>query len=153
IFNRNFGEISSGIDIGRQNTTRLTLQNGSSWAALWSPDSKSLVFTTAISGVARLARIPADGSGSLEPLTTSEHSQVPSSWSSVRNVLAFLEEGPQARQIWILPMDRDRNPKPFLQTPFSLNYPEFSPDGRWLAYVSPESGGNEVYVQAYTDSC
>src|SRR5262245_15589945 len=46
-------------------------------------------------------------------------------------------------------MDGDRKPKPFLQTSFDLNYPEFSPDGHWLAYVSAESGRNEVYVQAY----
>src|SRR5262249_5801466 len=134
-------------NIGRQNTTRLTFQNSNIWP-LWSPDSKSIVFTTLISGVENLARIPADGSGSLERLTTSEHLQMPSSWSSAGNVLAFLE-GHQFYQIWILPMDGDRKPKPFLQTPFSLSYPEFSPDGHWLAYVSAESGGNEVYVQAY----
>jgi Tol biopolymer transport system component len=46
-------------------------------------------------------------------------------------------------------MDGDRKPRPFLQTPFSLSYPEFSPDGRWLAYVSAESGAPEVYVQPY----
>jgi hypothetical protein len=46
-------------------------------------------------------------------------------------------------------MDGDRKPKPFLQTQFSLGYPEFSPDGRWLAYVSADSGRAEVYVQAY----
>src|SRR5262249_54226327 len=117
--------------------------------AVWSPDSKSLVFATLISGVENLARIPADSSGSLERLTTSEHNQVPVSWSSAGNVLAFLESQQAIDQIWILPMDGDRKPKPFLQTPFSLSYPEFSPDGHWLAYVSAESGGNEVYVQAY----
>src|SRR5262249_43518173 len=91
-------------ELSRQVTTRLTFQN-SSGGPKGSPDSKSLVFTTLISGVENLARIPADGSGILERLTTSEHGQVPSSWSSAGNVLAFLEKGPQAiRQIWVLPM-------------------------------------------------
>jgi serine/threonine-protein kinase len=60
-----------------------------------------------------------------------------------------MENHNSVNQIWILPMEGDRKPKLFLQTPFSLSYAELSPDGRWISYVSSESGSQEVYVQPY----
>ena len=51
--------------------------------------------------------------------------------------------------LWVVPLQGERKPKPFLQTPFGENSPVFSPDGRWLAYASNESGPSEVYVQPY----
>ena len=51
--------------------------------------------------------------------------------------------------IWTLSLEGDRRPHPFLQTPFNEQYPDLSPDGRWLAYVSNQSGRVEVYVQPY----
>ena len=51
--------------------------------------------------------------------------------------------------IWVLPMDGDRKPRLFLESRFELWHPDFSPDGRWMAYVSDESGTPEVYVQPY----
>jgi Tol biopolymer transport system component len=85
----------------------------------------------------------------MERLTTSEYRQAPASWSAVGNVVAFLEEHDALLQIWVLPMDGERKPKLFLQTPYFLSHPEFSPDGRWIAYASRESGANEVYVHQY----
>ncbi len=137
-------------NIGAQNAIRLTTESTNHWAT-WSPDSRSLVFTTEIGGVLNLARISADGSGRPERLTTREHAEAPASWSSAANALAFLVIPQSPTQIWILPMDGDRKPRPFLQSPFSLSHPEFSPNGRWLAYVSPESGRNEIYVQGYPE--
>jgi Tol biopolymer transport system component len=135
-------------DVARQNSTRLTHQAWSVWP-LWAPDGKSLLFSTVTSGIENLARLPADGSGALERLTTSEYRQAPASWSAVGNVVAFLETHEALNQIWVLPMDGERKPKLFLQTPYFLSHPEFSPDGRWIAYVSRESGANEVYVHQY----
>jgi len=62
--------------------------------------------------------------------------------------LARLRE-PTGRDIWILPLEGERKPQPFLQTPFSEREPKFSPDGRWLAYASDESGQSEVYVRPF----
>jgi serine/threonine-protein kinase len=135
-------------DFDRQNSTRLTLQGDNAWVA-WAPDSKSLVFSTWVANVGNLARIPADGSGEVERLTASKYTQMPASWSRPLNVLAFLESHDRLDQVWVLPMERDSTTKPFLRGPFPLSYPAFSPDGRWLAYVSAESGANEVYVQPY----
>ena len=62
--------------------------------------------------------------------------------------MARLRE-PTGRDIWILPLEGERKPQPFLQTPFSEIEPKFSPDGRWLAYASDESGQSEVYVRPF----
>jgi serine/threonine-protein kinase len=126
---------------GRQNATRLTVQDNNDWF-VWSPDSKRLVFHVGN----ELGRVSADG-GSLERLMVSG-AGFPASWSNSGNVLALLKSS-QPRSIWILPMDGKGMPTPFLQTPFDLSYPDFSPDGHWLAYVSPETGSNEVYVRPY----
>jgi serine/threonine-protein kinase len=129
-------------NIGRQNATRLTFQDTNDWV-VWSPDSKKLVFHMA--DAADLGRVSADG-GTPERLMVGD-AGFPASWSNTGNVLALLQ---RFREIWILPMDGKGKPTLFLQaSSFNLSYPDFSPDGRWLAYVSPETGGNEVYVQPY----
>jgi Tol biopolymer transport system component len=135
-------------DMRRQNSARLTLQAWSFWP-VWAPDGKSLVVSSVMSGHQNLARVPADGSGVPERLTTGEYPQTPASWSGPANVLAFLEARVGLNQIWMLPMNGYRKPWPFLETPFQSGYPEFSPDGRWLAYVSTESGAAEVYVRPF----
>jgi Tol biopolymer transport system component len=83
-------------------------------------------------------------------LTTSEYLQAPNSWSPDGQLLAFIVVNPTTgRDIWVLRFS-DRKAQPFLQTPLNETAPRFSPDGRWLAYVSSdESGRDEIYVQPY----
>jgi dipeptidyl aminopeptidase/acylaminoacyl peptidase len=71
------------------------------------------------------------------------------SWSPDGQLLAFIEVNPSTqRDIWVLRMG-DRKPQPFLRTRLDERSPRFSPDGRWLVYVSNESGRYEIYVQPY----
>jgi hypothetical protein len=82
------------------------------------------------------------------PRPGSANPHVPASWSADGRHLAFAERKPGAqRDIWVLPIDAE--PAPFVLTPFDEWSPAFSPNGEWLAYVSNESGRNEVYVQPY----
>jgi dipeptidyl aminopeptidase/acylaminoacyl peptidase len=86
--------------------------------------------------------------GKAERLTGGEYARAPASWSPDGQTLAFVETHPETgTDIWMLPLNGDRTPKPWLRTKASESYPAFSPDGRWLAYSSNESGRSEVYVQ------
>jgi len=133
-------------DINRQTTTRLTLE-GDHCCVVWSPNGESLLIRSVVSGSFEIIRMPANGSPERERLAARSFSLVPTSWSPL-NVLAFTEIHDAFSQIWTLSLD-DRTPKPLLQMSFSLNHPVFSPDGRWIAYSSTESGAPEVYVQAF----
>jgi serine/threonine-protein kinase len=116
----------------------------------WTPDGQRIVFASVVNGRSNLFWLPSDGSGSPTRLTTSDSNQYPSSWSSDGKTLAFTQSGAGTPDIWVLSVGSDPpTAQPFLATQADERYPEFSPDGRWLAYVSNESGRDEVYVRPY----
>ena len=137
-------------DLLRAAPTRLTFEGNNS-SPVWSPDGKRVVFSGDTQGTPNLYVVNADGSGKPERLTTSDYTQVPSSWDRTSGMLAFLQRPTLGTTgIWVLQADtRPSAPKLFLESSFFLSHPEFSPDGRFMAYVSNESGGREVYVQPY----
>ncbi len=137
-------------DLSRETLTRFTFQGNNNLDPFWTPDGKRIVFTSNKEGPRNLFWQLADGSGGLERLTTSEHLNIPSSWSPDGQLLAFSENTATTTgyDIWVLRLS-DRKAQPFLRTRFNENAPTFSPDGRWLAYASDESGRYEIYVQPY----
>ncbi len=131
--------------------TPLTSEGQNFWP-VWSPDGKRLAFPSMRSGGAvNLFWKAADGSGSAERLTTSEYAQQPFGWSPDSKNLVFHQSlDPESGwDIWVLPMEGERNPEPFLKTPSNEFQPALSPNGRWLAYVSNESGSDEIYVTPF----
>ena len=86
-----------------------------------------------------------DGSGPEESLTASDRMKMVTSFSPDGRHLAFQELG----DIWVLPLQGERKPQPFLKTPFTEGDAKFSPDGRWIAYNSNETGSSEIYVQPF----
>jgi serine/threonine protein kinase/Tol biopolymer transport system component len=145
-------------DLSRETLTRLTFEGTTNQNPAWTPDGKRIAFQSNKEGSGlSLFWLLADGSGGLERLTTSESLQAPNSWSPDGQLLAFTELNPTTGwDIWVLRMGdpsasqgQVRKAQPFLQTQFTEGAPRFSPDGRWLAYVSDESGRYEIYVQPY----
>jgi Tol biopolymer transport system component len=137
-------------DLARATLTRLTTE-GQNDTPVWSPDGKRVAFDSATGGAQNLFWKQADGTGSAERLATSDYLQRPSSWSSDGQTLAFVQNEPMTlNDIWTISLaDRNRTPRPFLRTAADEAYPDFSPDGHWIAYTSDESGRPEVYVQAF----
>jgi Tol biopolymer transport system component len=110
---------------------------------LWSPDGTQVVFLAepgdSPPGIFAQA---ADGSGSPTRLSSGLH--YPSSWSGDGSTIAFVSDW----DLWTLSIAQSSS-EVLVQTPFREQHPTFSPDGKWLAYTSDESGREEVYVRAF----
>ncbi len=137
----------------RGTSRRLTDEEGSEYWAIWTPDGKSIVFNSTRTGhpAAPLLWKPADGSSPAELFTEGKNHQQPKSWSADGKVMAITEglDPETGIDIFIVKIDGDRKPEPFLNSRFNESQPLFSPDGRWIAYVTDESGRDEVYVRPY----
>ena len=127
---------------------------GSMYFSLWSPDGRYLI----LGGGIGLAWIRADQPGAPQALTQSGM-QIPASFTRDGSRVAFHALGADTHfDLWTVPIKStgDRviagQPEVFLRTPAIETYPTFSPDGRWLAYASSESGTWEVYVQPFPDT-
>jgi serine/threonine-protein kinase len=139
-------------DMRREIMTRLTVGSGYG-NPLWSADGRYIVFRAARG----MYWTRADGTGQPQPLTRSNQQQIPWSFTGDGRRLAFVEPNSQTgADIWTVPVDTDRSglragkPEVFLQTPSNERSPMFSPDGRWIAYQSDESGaGYQVYLRPF----
>ena len=132
----------------RGTASRLT---GEGWveALVWTPDGKHLVLGWCASGPQNLYWQPADGSSPMERLTTSENWQYPGSFTPDGSTLAFVEDHPETSEDILLLDMKSRRVTPFLNSKAREGWPEFSPDGHWMAYASNESGRYEVWVRPF----
>jgi serine/threonine-protein kinase len=122
---------------------RLTAEDGR--FPIWTSDGTKVTFVSTRQGPSGLFWKTADIGGIEEPLAPSGRS--PGSWSPNGDTLAFTERDPTTGlDIWTLSPKDGGKPQPFVRTPFHELNPAFSPNGRWVAYQSNESGSHEVYV-------
>jgi serine/threonine-protein kinase len=143
-------------DWQRDTMTRLTFTQVNLFP-VWTPDGKHIVFRSQAPGRFSLQWIRADGAEEAQVLLEGKDVVGAYSFSPDGKRLAFGQLGVDTLfHIWTLPLDLSdpEHPKPgeaelFLRTPFDEEEPAFSPDGRWIAYTSNESGGNEVYVRPF----
>jgi serine/threonine protein kinase/Tol biopolymer transport system component len=141
------------LDSERDNFFRLTSAPGDNYP-LWSPDGKHIAYENAQTGI---FWIRSDGSGAPERLISAARRVIPSSFSPDGKRLAYFEANPETgSDIWTVPLEASESdhptagkPEPFLRTAAAELNPTFSPDGRWMAYQSDESGDLEVYVRPF----
>jgi serine/threonine-protein kinase len=144
-------------ELGRGSMTRLTFGGGYS-NPLWTVDGRYILFRALSERARGIWWVRANGTGQPQPLTRSNNPQLPWSFPADGTRLAFNEQSPSTGDdIWTVSVEtassglRAGKPELFLQTPFHERAPTFSPDGRWIAYQSNESGKYRVYVQAFPD--
>jgi Tol biopolymer transport system component len=120
--------------------------------AIWEPGGRALLFNSSIKGLPHIYRIKSDGTGPTETvLETEGTSEVPGSICRDGRYLAYRRGATPGSTsgIWILPLFGERKPFGLVESQFLNLDPQFSPDCRWLAYSSNETGQNEVYVTQF----
>jgi Tol biopolymer transport system component/predicted Ser/Thr protein kinase len=143
-------------DLQHDRMTPLTFnRTQTSGSGIWTPDGKHVVFPSTVSQGQTLQWIRADGAGGAQTLLMqSKDLLIPWSFSPDGRRLAFTEVSADHPSVWTLPLDmtdpehpKPGQPEPFLET--VSHDPVFSPNGRWIAYTSSESGTLEVYVRPF----
>jgi serine/threonine-protein kinase len=143
-------------EFGTQTLTPLLLDASQNLFPIWTRDNRHIVFTSQRSGVPNVYWQPADGTGAASRLTESANGQVPSSVSPDGHFLLITEVSPQTASdlLWMsLPVGNGKpgTPQPLIRTMAAESNGEISPNGRWLAYESDESGRNEIYLRPFPD--
>jgi serine/threonine protein kinase len=140
------------FDLLRGTKTRMTFDPADDFDSIWSPDGTRIAFTSDRMGQRDIYQMPADGSGSAELLLGGKGgSRNVEDWSVEGKYLVYNQQtGSSRAHLYVLPLAGDRRPVPFVNTEFTAQQGQFSPNGRWLAYRSLESGRSEVYVQGFT---
>jgi Tol biopolymer transport system component len=125
--------------------TGLRITSTFSQTPVWSPDGSRIVHNSGNNIVVSAA----NGSGDAETLLP--RTAFPAAWSPDGRFVIFLERGVKTRMdIWALPMFGDKKEYPLTNSPFDEQNPQLSPDGRWLAYTSDETGHYEIYVRSFS---
>ena len=139
-------------DIERDVSTRLTFESGYDADPVWSPDGRYVAFVSdRDDGHFATYRTRSDGSGEAERLIEPGKLEFPApvSWSPDGTRLLLITPGPNGSDdLWFLPADGKGEPEPYLTSPFGEVDGSFSPDGRWIAYRSNETGNSEIYVRS-----
>jgi serine/threonine protein kinase len=142
------------IDLERKTKSRITFGPGGNEAPVWWPDGKSIVFGSNRDGAYTIYRRSADGAGADEKVLETPGAQLwPYSVSPDGRYIAYqfflASKANRGHDVWALPMFGDRKPFPVVSTPFNEVDPAISPDGKWVAYVSNDTGQYEVYIKAF----
>ncbi|HXI20258.1 MAG TPA: protein kinase, partial [Gemmatimonadales bacterium] len=138
------------FQLGRRGGIRLTAAAGRDFGATWTPDGQELVFSSE-RPFYDLYRRAADASRPEQPLLTGGYDHYVGTASRDGELLAYELSVPGGSEIWTVHLRGDTAPSRYLANGFNLAHPALSPDGRWMAYDSDESGRVEVFIQSFPD--
>jgi eukaryotic-like serine/threonine-protein kinase len=136
------------FDVARGISSRFTFSDSIDGWPVWSPDGNQVAYALSQGGRMEIYVKPANGVESQKPLVTGEGESMPTSWSHDGRFIAYQTQSRATKKfdIWVVPTTGDRKPFSFIATDADEEIGVFSPDGKWMAYVSDESGRKEVYV-------
>ena len=136
-------------DLSRHVGTPITYGSGNNILPVWSPDDQRIAFTSDRRGTHDIYQTPSNGEGSHELLVGSALQEDVTSWSSDGQQLIFnTAGGTEGQNLWAFSF-REREATVLFKTPFREHMAQISPDGRWIAYRSDDTGEQEIYVQSY----
>ncbi len=137
-------------DIPRAVTTRLTFDSARDEFPVWSPDGSRVLFRSNRGGTFDLYEKRMDGATDDRLVLHTSLEKWPDDWSQDGRYVIYEERSAETQDdLWLLPMDGDRTPVALVRSPFTETFGQFSPDGRWIAYQSDQSGRDEVYLRRF----
>jgi len=140
-------------DLARGVNSRFSLGPGNNVRPVWSPDGEKIVFMSDRGGVFDVYEKSARGSGEEKLILKSDEAKSTSSWTRDGRYIGYTTRSQKGLlDNWALPTFGDRKPIAIAVSPFNEYQPMFSPDGRYVAYVSNESGRDEIYIQTFPDA-
>ncbi len=138
------------LDLIRGVSTRFTFDRGDDLAPVWSPDGRRIIFSSDRSGQLSLYTKNSSGTESEELLLTTGEPLLAADCTPDGRYLLYQSVGLKTNwDLWVLPLEGERKPTAFLKTEFNEQDARYSPDGRWVAYTSDESGKDEIYVRPF----
>jgi serine/threonine protein kinase/Tol biopolymer transport system component len=138
-------------DLVRNSLIRFTVNQAIHQLPLWSPDGTQIAYLSSQAGPGNLYAKPSNGVGQEKLLWATPNNKAPQDWSKDGRFLMYVEVDPKsANDLWALDL-MERKPRAIANTPFDEKMGQFSPNGRWVAYATNESGRFEVVVQSFPD--
>jgi Tol biopolymer transport system component len=139
------------MDAQRGMQSKFTFDSGDDNAPVWSPDGLRILFQGTREGSSALRQRRVDGAINEEVVLTPDSGAAPSDWSTGGQYITYsrTQGTGLSADIWALPLFADHKPFPLVETPFNERNAVFSPDDRWFAYQSNESGQTQIYIQPF----
>jgi len=142
------------IDVARGVPSRITFEPGSEWTPVWSPDGGRIAFASQRINGTHMYQKSAAGVGTETQIFKSDSSEIPTAWSPDGRYMVFSRFKPPGQagvDTWLLSLSGEPKASPFIESPFDKAQARISPDGRWLAYTTNDSGIYQIMVQSFPD--
>jgi eukaryotic-like serine/threonine-protein kinase len=142
------------IDVARGVPSRITFNPGSDWTPVWSPDGSRIIYASQGQNGTHIHQKSAAGVGTDTVVFNSDKTEIPVSASPDGRYIVFSRFKPQGQagvDTWLLSVSGEPKASPFIESPFDKSQARISPDGRWLAYATNDSGMYQIMVQSFPD--